>query len=82
LRTLVGIATAGNRRLVSFMAKLHCATWAEKLLIPAFIWFFMMLYPFNWVNRKGPVSGAAGAAFWWSAALWRKRAALRRCAVR
>jgi hypothetical protein len=35
-------------------------TWAEKLLIPAFIWFFMMLYPFNWVNRKGPVSGAAG----------------------
>lgn len=60
LRTLVGIATAGNRRLVSFMAKLHCATWAEKLLIPAFIWFFMMLYPFNWVNRKGPVSGAAG----------------------
>lgn len=60
LRQLVGIATAGQRRLVSFMAKLHCATWAEKLLIPAFIWFFMMLYPFNWVNRKGPVAGAAG----------------------
>lgn len=60
LRQLVGIATAGQRRLVSFMAKLHCATWAEKLLIPAFIWFFMMLYPFNWVNRKGPIAGAAG----------------------
>ena len=60
LRTLVGIATAGQRRLVSFMAKLHCQTPAEKLLIPAFIWFFMLLYPFNWVNRRGPVAGAAG----------------------
>jgi hopene-associated glycosyltransferase HpnB len=65
LRKLVGIAMfkdaqGGQRRLVSFMAKLHCTTWAEKLLIPAFIWFFMMLYPFNWVNRKGPVAGAAG----------------------
>jgi hopene-associated glycosyltransferase HpnB len=69
LRTLVGIAAAGDkrgnpRRLVSFMAKLHCATWAEKWLIPAFIWFFMMLYPFNWVNRRGGlarhVAGAAG----------------------
>ncbi|WP_206237896.1 glycosyltransferase [Novosphingobium terrae] len=60
LRTLVGIALGGRRRLVSFMAKLHCNTWAEKLLIPAFIWFFMMLYPFNWVNRRGPVAGAAG----------------------
>lgn len=60
LRQLVQIATAGQRRLVSFMAKLHCATLAEKLLIPAFIWFFMMIYPFNWVNRRGPVAGAAG----------------------
>lgn len=60
LRRLVGIALTKDRRLVSFMAKLHCATWPERALVPAFIWFFMMLYPFNWINRRGPISGAAG----------------------
>jgi hopene-associated glycosyltransferase HpnB len=60
LRRLVGIAHGGQRGLVSFMAELHCKTWAERALIPAFIWFFMMLYPFNWINRRGPISGAAG----------------------
>ena len=49
----------GRKRLVSFMALLHCGTWAERALVPAFVWFFMMLYPFNWINR-GPLSGAAG----------------------
>ena len=48
-----------RKRLVSFMALLHCGTWAERALVPAFVWFFMMLYPFNWINR-GPLSGAAG----------------------
>ena len=61
---LVEIAAAGDKRLVSFMAQLSCETAAEKLLIPAFIWFFMMLYPFNWVNRRGAIAdriaGAAG----------------------
>ncbi|WCT77112.1 glycosyltransferase [Novosphingobium humi] len=61
LTRLVGIAHGGNRRLVSFMALLSCRTWAEKWLVPAFIWFFMMLYPFNWINRpKSPIAGAAG----------------------
>jgi len=60
LTRLVEIAQGGNRRLVSFMALLSSQTWAEKLLIPAFIWFFMMLYPFNWIKRRGPISGAAG----------------------
>lgn len=60
LRRLAGIAHGGQRGLVSFMAELHCRTWAERALIPAFIWFFMMLYPFNWINRRGPISGAAG----------------------
>ena len=48
-----------RKRLVSFMARLHCGTWAERALVPAFVWFFMMLYPFNWINR-GPLAGAAG----------------------
>ena len=60
LRRLVGIATAGDRKLVSLMVHLHCQTWAERALVPAFVWFFMMLYPFNWINRPGRVSGAAG----------------------
>lgn len=60
LRRLVGIALTKRRRLVSFMAKLHCRTGPERALVPAFIWFFMMLYPFNWINRRSPIAGAAG----------------------
>lgn len=60
LRTLVGIGEAGDRRLVSFMARLHCATPVERALIPAFVWFFQLLYPFARVNRPGRTAGAAG----------------------
>ena len=60
LQRLVSIAEGKQRRLVSFMAQLHCGGWQEKALVPAFIHYFMMLYPFNWVNRKGRVAGAAG----------------------
>ena len=60
LRKLVGIAITGDFTLVSLMAKLRCRSWPERALIPSFIFFFMMLYPFNWVNRRGPVAAAAG----------------------
>ena len=40
--------------------ELHCAGWHEKALIPAFVHYFAMLYPFNWINRPGRVAGAAG----------------------
>lgn len=64
LRRLAAIAEAGDRRLVSFMARLHCETWPERALVPAFIYFFKMVYPFNWINRRGgwasKVAGAAG----------------------
>ena len=60
LRSLVGIARAGDRVLVSFMARLHCRTFHERALIPAFVWFFQMLYPFARVNRPGRTAGAAG----------------------
>lgn len=60
LQRLVTIATAKQRKLVSFMARLHCAGWHEKALIPAFVHYFAMLYPFNWINRPGPFAGAAG----------------------
>ena len=64
LRRLVTIAEGKQRRLVSFMAELHCRTWPERALVPAFVYFFMMLYPFNWINRRGgwaqKIAGAAG----------------------
>jgi hopene-associated glycosyltransferase HpnB len=60
LRRLAAIAEAGDKRLVSFMARLHCETWPERALVPAFIYFFKMVYPFNWINRRGPMAGAAG----------------------
>lgn len=47
--------------LVSEMVTLHCATRAERALIPAFVFFFQMLYPFAWVaDARKPTAGAAG----------------------
>ena len=60
LRQLVGIAHGGGRKLVSFMALLHCRTLPERILIPAFIYFFKLVYPFGWINRPGRFAGAAG----------------------
>jgi hopene-associated glycosyltransferase HpnB len=43
------------------MVKLHCESFAERLLIPAFVFFFAMLYPFPWVNDpRHRVAAAAG----------------------
>jgi hopene-associated glycosyltransferase HpnB len=59
LRSLVARAENGNLVLVSLMAKLRCESFAEKFLIPAFVFFFAMLYPFAWVNRKDHSAAAA-----------------------
>ena len=59
LRTLV--ARAGtDKSLVSLMARLSCKTTAEHFLIPAFVFFFDMLFPFGAVND--PANGTAAAA--------------------
>ena len=43
------------------MARLRCASRAERLLIPAFVLFFFLLYPMRWANRPGGrVAAAAG----------------------
>lgn len=61
LRSLVGRAEAKSLTLTSLMAELHCSTWPERLLIPAFVLFFQMLYPFRWVNDvRKRLAGAAG----------------------
>jgi hopene-associated glycosyltransferase HpnB len=61
LRHLVARAEHGKLVLVSLMAKLHVASWVEAYLIPAFVFFFAMLYPFAWVNDpKRKTAAAAG----------------------
>ncbi len=60
LRRLVSRAENGPTGLTSVMAKLHCESFAERCLIPAFVFFFQMLYPFAWVNRRDHTSAAAG----------------------
>jgi hopene-associated glycosyltransferase HpnB len=59
LRGLVAKAEAEHLVLTSLMAKLRCESLAERALIPAFIFFFQMLYPFRWVNRAGGATAAA-----------------------
>lgn len=61
LRDLVARACAEGADLASLMVRLHCATLPERFLIPAFVFFFRMLYPFAWVaDRTRRVAGAAG----------------------
>lgn len=58
---LVAKAEAEGLDLTSEMVRLHCTTLAERALIPAFVFFFQMLYPFDWVNDAAKrVAGAAG----------------------
>lgn len=59
LASLVARAQAGGHVLASLMAKLRCDSLAEKALIPAFVFFFQMLYPFAWVNRRDRATAAA-----------------------
>jgi hopene-associated glycosyltransferase HpnB len=59
LRSLVARARTGSRVLVSQMAKLHCESEAERLLIPAFVFFFAMLFPFRWANDPTRRTSAA-----------------------
>lgn len=60
LKSLIVSATANGRAMTSVMAKLKCESLAERWLVPAFIFFFEMLYPFRRVNR--PASQTAAAA--------------------
>ena len=55
------IASQGPYDLVSFMVKLHCESLPERLLIPAFVYFFFMLYPPAWIRDSWrSTAGAAG----------------------
>ncbi|WP_416673183.1 glycosyltransferase [Egbenema bharatensis] len=54
-------AVQDSLSLVSVMVRLRCDSFWERLLIPAFVFFFEKLYPFRWVNDPcNPTAAAAG----------------------
>lgn len=62
LASLVTRAEKEGLDLVSVMARLYASTVWDRLLIPAFVFFFGKLYPFRWVNdhSRGTAAAAGG----------------------
>jgi len=61
LTRLVAQAEHGPYDLVSLMVKLRCTSLVEKLLVPAFVYFFFLLYPPKRISDpRSRVAGAAG----------------------
>lgn len=60
LKRLMARSLADRLDLNSLMVRLRCVSFAEKLLIPAFVFFFALLYPFRRTND--PASDVAAAA--------------------
>ena len=61
LTQLVTKAEIEELDFVSLMVLLRCQSFWEKLLIPAFVFFFQKLYPFAWVNDpKDSIAAGAG----------------------
>ncbi|MEV6652526.1 glycosyltransferase [Streptomyces sp. NPDC051219] len=61
LRELVAAARSAGLDLVSQMARLRVVGGWERLVVPAFVYFFAQLYPFRRVNRRrGRTAAAAG----------------------
>ncbi len=59
LRALVADAEANGLALTSRMARLHCRTLAERLVIPPFLFFFNVLYPMRRVGDPADTRAAA-----------------------
>jgi len=59
LDELVARAETGGYELVSLMVRLHCKSFWEQLLIPAFVFFFLKLYPPRRVADPGRRAAAA-----------------------
>ncbi|HKW76157.1 MAG TPA: glycosyltransferase [Terriglobales bacterium] len=63
LATLCSVADSGCFDLVSLMVKLYCRSFAERALMPAFVYFFFQLYPPRWIrNPKRKTAAAAGGS--------------------
>lgn len=59
LRALVAAARTGGFDVVSQMARLRVESLWERLVVPAFVYFFAQLYPFRWIGRRGSRTAAA-----------------------
>ena len=59
LRELVAAARTGGFDVVSQMARLRVESLWERLVVPAFVYFFAQLYPFRRIGRKGARTAAA-----------------------
>ena len=58
---LIAKAEADRLDLTSYMVRLSTETFAEKALIPAFVYYFLQLYPPRWIaDPNNKTSGAAG----------------------
>ncbi|MGI8962048.1 MAG: glycosyltransferase [Bryobacteraceae bacterium] len=57
--SLVAMAKTNRYDLTSYMVKLACESYAEKALIPAFVFFFVKLYPPKWIASRGFRTAAA-----------------------
>ncbi len=61
LRRLVSRAERDSQDLTSLMVLLQAQSFPEKAIVPAFLYFFLMLYPPRWIaNTKSRTAGAAG----------------------
>ena len=56
---LADAAISTGSDLVSLMARLRTETVSDRLLLPAFVYFFAKLYPFRWSNHTGRATAAA-----------------------
>lgn len=61
LASLLAKLLGSRLDMVSEMVRLNCSSLAERMLVPAFVYFFQMLYPFAKVNDpRSAVAAAAG----------------------
>jgi hopene-associated glycosyltransferase HpnB len=83
LELLVRGAVRQRTVLTSLMVRLRCESLAERMLVPAFVFFFAKLYPFAWVNNAGrKIAAAAGGCMLVRATRSLRPAAWRRSAAR
>ncbi|GAB3175057.1 glycosyltransferase [Streptomyces incanus] len=59
LRRLVSAARTGGFDVVSQMARLRVESGWERMVVPAFVYFFAQLYPFRRIGRDGSRTAAA-----------------------
>ncbi|WP_199832410.1 glycosyltransferase [Streptomyces pactum] len=59
LRRLVAAARTGGFDVVSQMARLRVESVWERLVVPAFVYFFAQLYPFRWIGSRDTRTAAA-----------------------